>query len=226
MKRGLLIGGLLALLLMLVVPISPVVAADQVDVVPSFELPQSGRFDVFYGEGETSLLVGSGKFASLTRFYVAYQLQLPNEPLEVGEAVFYDGTLYTRKGDNSQWFVESQDESFPTDAEIRTELASIIGEPITEEEGITLVRLGTETVSGVETTHYQVVIVDEPGKIDIWVGREDTIVYQAQLTAVLDGPGGTTEEGVALIRFYDVNAAGIEVVEPENAFPQSPESDS
>lgn len=218
LRSFLLIGVMLVLLVAV-----PALQAETVEEFPEIAFPQTGQFEVLVTLGQDPLLVSQGKFSTLSRIYMTYILApQATPPEEIGELVTYDGSSYIRQNDDPQWYIDSQADvqiDPPTDEEL-AEAQAMLDELASE---LIITRLDTVTVSGVATTHYQIVSregegVDRASKIDMWVGQQDNYVYQLQLTLTSEEDASQVE-GIFVLRFFDLNNPNIQVIVPPNALP-------
>lgn len=201
---------LAALLLVLVA--LPAAAAERVDSLPAVKAYNSSRFEQLLTINGTPLIAGRGEMESNNRLYYVLKT-LPSAGLdeETLEIVIYDGTMYTREGSDTQWYIEDRNVPLvppsgdsPADASLPF--------PVT--------RIGTVNVAGTPTDQYQIWIQDnalgELIKLDLWIGQEKNYIYQEQLAIVTNDPELGQLTLADLTRAYDFDAP-ITVGPPANA---------
>ncbi len=193
----------LALLLALVV--LPAAAAERVDTLPPIKSYNSARFEQLLTINTMPLIVGRGEMESSDRMYFVLRT-LPFVGMDEStlEIVLYDGTMYTREGGDTQWYIE--------DTNVPLALSSDDMPPVT--------KIGTVNVAGTPTDQYQIWIQDDPMgdllKLDLWIGQAQNYIYQAQLLIMTNDPDLGELTLTSLERFYDFDAA-IKVGPPANA---------
>lgn len=220
-KRYLII---LVVALMALLAISPLRAQTDTDI-PTITQPEKGRFELLMMGDNQPLMVGAGKFSSLQQLYMTLILfPQPDFPTGmIAEFVQFESTAYIRVNDDQQWYFSIDD----------TATAPVTTPDVvpTLPEGVEVDLIGTETVSGATTSHYQVTLTELEGfsgKIDMWVGQQNNYLYQARLEFSVDDVGApadssTPDNVMFLMRFFDLNDPAIIVGTPADAIAGMPD---
>lgn len=206
---------MLVLALLMVAVASPVAAVKTVERLPEVRPATSMRFEMALVLNNLPFIVGKGEMASPTRaHFVLKVLAVGNLPESTIEIVVYDGTVYSRVDEETQFVIENQ--NLPVGAPDE----EVIGGDVTLgaisqfEEAV--------TIAGVRTIQYQIPLTfkNEPtiesAKVDLFVGEQLNYLYQDQLTLSGTDPdlGKITLEEV--MRFYDFDNPNIVVNRPTN----------
>ena len=190
----------------------PVAAAERVDALPAVKAYNSGRFEQLLTINDIPFITGRGEMESNNRLHYVLKT-VPMEGLAEStlEIVVYDGTMYTREDDDTQWYIEDANVPIvPPSGDIPAE--ANLPFPVT--------KIGTVNVAGTPTDQYQIWIQDDPMgdlmKYDLWIGQQMNYIYQDQLSLVTSDPDLGTLTLADLARTYDFNA-DIKVGPPANA---------
>jgi hypothetical protein len=203
---------LIALLLTLIV--LPAAAAERVDDLPEIKEISSVRFeiaDVLNGE---LFIAGKGEATAADRMhYVLKSIPFGNEPQEVLEVVVYDGKVYTRENNDTQWYLEDEGD-----------VSSLTHNAMANE--IPVSKIGSMSIAGVMTDQYQVWLAGDGGDIDhialdFWIGQQMNYLYQEQISIIGNDPDLGELKLEEVTRYYDMDAANIYVGPPANAKPRS-----
>src|SRR5215217_6006129 len=99
---------------LLILIISPAAAAPtRVDTLPAPAPFTSARFDFALVAFGQPLGYGKGEVESPTRLHLALKTPpMGDQPEQTVEIIFYDGTIYSRENESTQWYIES---TGPTD---------------------------------------------------------------------------------------------------------------
>lgn len=203
---------------LLLLAVSPVAAAPtRVDTLPSPAPFSKARFDFAITVLNEALGVGRGAVESANRVHLTFKtVAAPGQPEETLEVIIYDGTLYSRENDSTQWYIDAQaDPGTPTGG-VPVE---VVGE-VPDEVPITLI--GDRDVAGTATDQYQLWLNADDGSfstVDLFLGKQVAYLYKLQISAYTD-----IEDVLPLVgldyRFYDFDSGDIKVYPPTNAVPR------
>ena len=215
MKRPLRLVALLMPLLALLVLASPVSAAPtRVDVLPTVEEFSSARYDFALTLFGVEVGYGKGEVESVDRVHVTLKTVASAEsPSDTFESILYDGVLYTRTNDSTQWYIEEGSNTGVTP-------------PSPEEEDtsdVALSLIGPVDVAGVATNQYQVWQNDAEvaSTADFFIGTSRSLLHKLQISAyAIDGTDLIPVLGLDY-RFFDFDASDIKVYPPTNAIRQT-----
>lgn len=195
------------LLVLLLLTTMPAVAAERVDTLPAIKEFTAVRFEIALFQNGRPSIVGKGELTNANRAHFVLKT-LPSSGLEPAtvELVTYDGTVYSRMNDSTQWYIEgSTTQVGPPNTS--TAVSDVPG---------TLSLIGPVDVAGTPTNQYQVWMPGSSGEdhtaLDMFIGQQASYLYQLQLTAF------TGADNVALTyRFYSFDDGTISVAVPAGA---------
>lgn len=215
MKRPLRLVALLMPLLALLVLVAPVSAAPtRVDVLPAVEDFTSARYDFALTLFGVEVGYGKGEIESADRLHITVKTVASAEaPSETVEMIIYDGVLYMRENDSTQWYIESAPDTGVTPPATEAD--------DTSEAALSLI--GPADVAGVGTNQYQLWQNDTEvaATIDFFIGTSRSLLHKLQISSyALDGAELIPVLGLDY-RFFDFNASDIKVYAPTNAIRRS-----
>lgn len=211
MKRPLRLAALLMPLLALLTLAAPVSAAPtRVDVLPAVEDFTSARYDFALTLFGSEIAYGKGEVESADRLHITVKtVASADAPSETAEIIIYDGVLYLRENDSTQWYIESAPDTGVTPP--ATEVDS------TSEVALSLI--GPADVAGVGTNQYQLWQNDAEvaSTVDFFIGTSRSLLHKLQINGyAIDGTDLLPVLGLDY-RFFDFNASDIKVYAPTNA---------
>jgi hypothetical protein len=208
MKRTLRLTALFVPLLALFALTLPASAATEVDSLPQVAQFTKARYDFALTLLGVEIGYGKGEFESENRVHLTLKtVAFEGSPSETIEAILYDGVVYTRENDSTQWYIESApDAGLP---------------PATETEAVdaTLSLIGPVTIAGISTDQYQLWINGEDGSAataDFFIGTRTPWLHKLQSNVYLDGNDPISFAGLDYY-YYDFDAEDIKVYPPSNA---------
>jgi|GEM_PF-3118940 len=210
-------GWFLLLALPVVLLAIPAAAAERVNSLPAVEPTMSGRFELALVLNDQPFIVGKGELASATRaHFVLQSVPLAGEPVETIEVVVIDDTIYTREGDDTQWYVSTQ---------TNIPVAQPGADPEVDIAAAPISMIGTKDIAGTPTDQYQIWIAEKGAKgsdhiaLDFFIGRAVKYLHQYQVSIFETDEQLGQLKLETVVRSYDFNDPSIVVNAPENAIP-------
>jgi hypothetical protein len=209
---------ILSALLLLVV--SPVAAAPaRVDALPAPAPFRSARLDFALVAFGQALGYGKGEIESPTRIHLTLKTPpMGNQPEQTIEVVFYDGALYSRENESTQWYLESSGSAQPLPVD---EVPSDLVGAVPADVPITLI--GERDVAGAATSQYQLWLGAGDrsfSTVDLFLGTQVAYLHKLQISAYSDIEDLAPLLGLDF-RFYDFDSPAIKVAPPAGAEPRS-----
>jgi hypothetical protein len=209
------IAGLVALCVLVVgMASTPVAAQTRVDALPETTTFTRARFELVLTIFGEPVVVGRGAIDTADRLHVTIQtLETVDFPAETVEAILYEGTIYTRRDGDAQWYTGDPLTSLLPEAALPL---------LPERAGSTITYLGPTEVAGIPTDHYQLWFTFGDNSVitrDQFIGRATPYLYKTQINGYADA-----RDSVAIIsyayRYYDFDAPDIAVYRPAGALPR------
>ncbi len=187
-------------------------AAERVDSLPAVKAQSSGRSELLMQISGEPIMVAKVEQENPNRAYMVIRPIGVLSDIDLVEMVMYDGTLYSRTGLETQWYIEAT--GLP-------EAAPIEDLPATPTGDVPVTHMGAMQIAGAPTEQYQIWLNSDTAgttylKFDLWVGVEANYLHQMQLGLYSNDPdfGGLALEIVQ--RSYDFDSS-IKVYAPANA---------
>jgi hypothetical protein len=208
MKRTLRLTALLVPFLAVFALVMPAAAATQVDSLPAVVAVTKARYDFALTLLGVEIGYGKGEYESENRVHLTLKtVAFEGSPSETLEAILYDGVVYTRENDSTQWYIEeSPDAGVPPSTE-------------TEIVDATLSLIGPVTIAGISTDQYQLWVNADDGSVltaDFFIGTRTPYLHKLQSNVYLDGNDPFSFAGTDYY-YYDFDAENIKVYPPTNA---------
>lgn len=199
--------GMLVLGMLLVVPIAA--RAQSSIIVDPFT---TVRFEqvILFNDDPVGVMAGYMESANRA-YYTLHEFAADGSLNEVSEAVYYDGMLYIRENNATQW-QEFADQ--PRD--------TLLPPYAPQDANGTLTELGSVTVDGnIPTTHYQFWFSfadDIYATNDVFVGQNDERVHRWGQTIVVQSEDETNSVA-QVVRFFDFDNPTLIVAVPTDTIP-------
>lgn len=187
-------------------------AAERVDSLPAIKVQTSGRSEMLMQIDGEPIMVATIEQENPNRAYMVIRPVGILSDIDLVEMVMYDGTLYSRTGIETQWYIEAT--GLP-------EASPIEDLPETPTGAVPVTHMGTMPIAGAATNQYQIWLNSDAAgttyfKFDLWVGVEANYLHQMQLGLYSNDPDFGDMALEAVQRSYDFDST-IKVYAPANA---------